>query len=126
MKIFIVDDSSLVCERLKGILAEYPELEVVGQAENAQDAINSIQKLKPDAITLDIRMPGKSGIDVLESVKKIHSTLRIIVLTNYPYLQYEKKCLQLGADYFFDKSTEFYKVVDVLKEINQEIYEKEV
>jgi len=115
MKVLIVDDSILLRERLTAMISELPGIEVIGQAESAEKAINTIRILKPDVAILDIRMPGGSGFEVLENIKRDKSTPLMIVLTSYPYPQYKKKCLDSGADYFFDKSTEFQKVIGVLK-----------
>jgi len=120
MKVFIVDDSALVRERLIAMISEHPEIEITGQAENAQEATNSIRKLKPDVAILDIRMPGGNGIEVLRNIKKNSSAPTVIILTNYPYPQYRKKCMEAGADYFFDKSTEFQKIIEVIKKLIQE------
>ena len=59
-------------------------------------------------------MPGDSGVEVLKMVKKRNSSIIIILLTNYPLEQYKEKCLEYGADYFFDKSEEYPKVTEVL------------
>lgn len=120
MKILIVDDSTLLRERLTAMISELPEIEITGHAENAEKAINSIRILKPDVTTLDIRMPEGNGFEVLESIKNDKSTPLIIVTTNYPYPQYRKKWMDSGADFFFDKSTEFQKVTEVLKKYIKE------
>ncbi len=120
MKVFIVDDSALVRERIIAMISENPGIEIIGQAKNAQEGINSILKLKPDVVILDIRMPGGNGIEVLKNIKKNNSAPTIIILTNYPYPQYRKKCIEAGADYFFDKSTEFNKIIEVIKKLIQE------
>ena len=119
MKVFIVDDSKIVCERLSEMLSELPEIEIIGQAHKAVEAINLIEKLKPDAVILDIRMPEGNGIDVLQKIKKNKTAPLVIMLTNYPYPQYRKKCMDAGVDFFFDKSNEFEKVVEVLKNLIQ-------
>jgi DNA-binding NarL/FixJ family response regulator len=119
VKIFLVDDSEVVIERLKTILSEIEEVKVIGQANNPFDAINGIRELHPDAVILDLQMPGGSGIGVLLSIKQHHSAPTVLVLTNYPYPQYRKKCLEAGADFFFDKSTEFERIPEVLKELIQ-------
>ena len=119
MKVFIADDSEVVCERLITMLSDLPEIEIIGQAQSVPESIESIRALHPDVVILDIRMPGGSGIDVLEDIKKTNAAPVVIVLTNYPYPQYRKKCMALGAEYFFDKATEFEKVTEVLETLIQ-------
>ncbi len=114
MKVFIADDSEILCERLIELLAGLPKVEVIGCAHDAEGAIKAINECAPDVVILDIRMPGGSGIDVLQHIKKGNIPI-VIVLTNYPYPQYRKRCLSAGADYFFDKSTEFDKLPGVFK-----------
>ena len=119
MKVLIVDDSAIVRERLKAMLSEIMELRDISQAKDSLEGISCFQKLHPGVIILDIRMPGGSGIDVLQKIKKSAQPPLVIVLTNYPYPQYRSKCMDAGADFFFDKSTEFDKVIEVLKQLNQ-------
>ena len=120
MKVFIADDSAVVRERLIEMLSELPEIEIIGQAEDGLETINSIPKLKPDVVILDIHMPGGNGIEVLRNIKKNEPVPLVIILTNYSYPQYRKKCMDLGADYFFDKSTEFEKVTEVCQQLIQD------
>src|SRR2546425_323425 len=114
IKVFIVEDSAIVRERLTTLLSEFEEIAIVGHTANPHEATDAIRKLKPDAVILDIRLPGGSGIDVLRTLKQEKPSPHVIMLTNYPYSQYRKKCLEAGADFFFDKSREFHKVTEVL------------
>jgi len=116
--VFIVDDSPVVRDRLATMISELPNVEVVGQADIAFEAIYSIRRLRPAVVVLDISMPGGSGMYVLETVKKDRPIPVVIMLTNFAHEQYRQKCLQLGADYFFDKSTEFERVTEVLRQIS--------
>ena len=120
VKVFIADDSEVVCQRLIDMLVELPGIEIVGQAGDASEAIKSIQKLHPDAVVLDIRMIGGSGIDVLKSIKKSEPATVVIMLTNYHYAQYRKKCMDEGADYFLDKSSEFEKVAEIIRQLAED------
>jgi DNA-binding NarL/FixJ family response regulator len=120
MKVFIADDSRDIRNRIITMLSDLKSIDMIGQAENVEDAISSIREINPDVVILDIRMPGGSGIDVLENIDKKNSLPVIIMLTNYPYPQYRKKCMDAGADFFFDKSGEFEKVIDVLSSISGE------
>jgi YesN/AraC family two-component response regulator len=97
------------------MLEELAGIEVVGQAENVAEAISAIRILQPDAVILDIRMPGGIGIDVLENIKQDDSAVLVIVLTNYPYPVYRQKCLQAGADFFLDKSIEFDQIPELFE-----------
>jgi DNA-binding NarL/FixJ family response regulator len=115
MKLLIVDDSEVLVQRLRSSLADVSGLEVVGHADNARDATLGIRNLKPDVVILDIRMPGGSGIDVLEALRENPCPPMVIMLSNYSYRQYREKCLQTGASFYFDKSKEFHKVAEVLR-----------
>jgi DNA-binding NarL/FixJ family response regulator len=117
MRVLIVDDAKIVCERLQQMLMHLSDVEIVGPAHNAPDAIRFISESKPDVVILDIRLPGLNGIDVLKDIRDKKLPIRIIMLTNYPYPQYRKKCEELGADYFFDKVTEIEEIPKVIKEL---------
>jgi len=117
MKVFIADDSPVLRERLNSMLSELPGIKVIGQTGNVLEAIQSIQALHPDAVILDICMSGGSGIDVLENIKTSSGPPVVIMLTNYSDPQYRKKCMALGAEYFFDKSAEFKKARKVCEQL---------
>lgn len=117
MRVFIVDDSVLIQNRLKSLAASIENVEVVGQGYNVSDGIRGIEELGPDAVILDIRMPGGSGLDVLDALKHGDHKPIFIILTNYPYPQYRKIAYEKGAKFFFDKSLEFEKVTDALEDI---------
>ncbi len=115
MRVLIADDSDMLVERLVVALTKVPNLEIVGRAWTGAGALESIWRLKPDIVILDLCMPGGSGIDLLEDIKKNQLNPMVIVLTNYGQSQYRKKCLQSGASLFFDKSVEFEKVAEALR-----------
>ena len=121
IKVFIADDSLVVREHLVTMLDELPRIVTVGQAETVAKAINGILELRPDVVILDIRMPGGSGVDVLQTIKQDETAAPIvIILTNYPYSGYRQKCLQAGADFFLDKSTEFDQIPKLFEQYEQD------
>jgi DNA-binding NarL/FixJ family response regulator len=115
MRVLIADDSEVFAQHLLQALGEINGVEIVGHARTGAEALQAVYNLRPEVVILDIRMPGGSGIDVLESMKSEKVTPITIVMTNFNYSQYRKKCLQLGARFFFDKSAEFAKVCEVLR-----------
>ena len=120
MKVLIADDSPIVRERLIDLLSELTGVELVGQAVDGMEAFELVVKLKPDVAIVDVRMPRRTGIDLLRYASKNPNAPRFIVLTNYPTPENREKCLDLGAEFFFDNSSEIEKVVDVLKVLLQE------
>jgi DNA-binding NarL/FixJ family response regulator len=117
MNIVLADDSELVRERLARILTEDPNLKIVGQAGKSIEALSIIKDKQPDAVILDIRMPGNNGIEVLKRIKKYNPNTIVFILTNYHDNQYKAKCLKSGADYFFDKSEDHQLIANVLSEL---------
>jgi len=117
MKLFIADDSEVMRERIRELLLAIEGVELSGEAGDVQTSIKGILDLKPDVVILDIRMPGGSGLEVIQRLKEHPKTPLIIVLTNYPFPEYKEIAIKLGADYFFDKATEFDEVQTVLEGI---------
>ena len=113
-KILLVDDSEVICNRLCSMLSEIDNVDVVGQASNASEGYELYGTLKPDIIILDIRLPDENGISLLKKIKAEDPEITIVMFTNYPYLAYKKRCMELGAGHFFDKSTELEKLIDLI------------
>jgi DNA-binding NarL/FixJ family response regulator len=119
LKVFISDDSATVRERLVTMALDLPEIAVVGQAEDVSGTLDAIRQTRPDVVILDIRMPRGNGIEVLREVKKMTPAPKVIMLTNFAYAQYRRKCEEAGADFFLDKSTEFDKLPQALEQVRQ-------
>jgi len=128
MKLIIVDDSDLIRDRIKESLKDIREVEIVGEADNGIEAIKIIQENNPDFVLLDIRMPELNGIEVLKKLKDSKSKMIICIFSNYPYSQYKQKCIEAGADYFFDKNQDFQEIknliIQLLKNQDGKKYEK--
>lgn len=110
MKIYVVDGSLLGAARLMTLMEGISECDLVGCAQDALSALSQIVSLAPDIVILDIHVQGGSGLTLLRQIKHDSPGTFIIVLTNASNDQYKKKCLELGADHFFDKSSEFQRV----------------
>ncbi len=83
LKIMLVDDHEVVRLGIKALLSNYPEYEVVAEASNADEAINVAQEYRPDVIIMDIRLPGKSGIDATKEIMEELPDTKVIMLTSF-------------------------------------------
>ena len=107
LSVYIVDDSVVMRERLAESVADIADVEIAGQSGDPLEALADIQKSHPDVVILDIRLPRRSGIEVLKDIKENPAAPIVIMVTNYPYRQYRHACMEAGADYFFSKLDEF-------------------
>ena len=113
-RVLIVDDSEKIRERVVTLLSEEDQIRIVGQAGNGFDAMDAMQRLRPDTVVLDIRLPDKSGIELLKEIKAQYPSVKVIMLTNFDNVQYRRECRQLGADYFLNKTLEFEMIIDTI------------
>lgn len=117
MKVLVIDDSKIIRDRLVNLLSVIEGVETVAEAENAKIAIWTYRDIEPDVLILDIRMRGMNGIELLKQIKNERHVSKVIMLTNFPYPQYKKKCLEHGADYFLDKFSEFDEVGVIIRDL---------
>jgi len=115
MKIYIVDDSEIMRERLSMLILSIEGVEISGEAETEDEAIKAIMELKPDIVILDIMLKKGNGINVLRELKKQNSTSTVIMLTSYIYPQYVRKCLGLGANFIFNKNSDIEELINTLR-----------
>jgi DNA-binding NarL/FixJ family response regulator len=113
-RVFIVEDSASIRERLYEQLREIDGVSVIGNTDTAESAVETILRTRPDSVILDIHLFEGNGMDVLREVHVQAPEVMFIVLTNHSNAQYRRACLQAGARYFFDKSAEFGKVMEVI------------
>ncbi|MCL5951362.1 MAG: response regulator transcription factor [Chloroflexi bacterium] len=121
MKVFVVDDSTVIRERLKRLLGEAPQVQVVGEAAEARVALAAILDQRPDVVLLDIDILKGNSIDVLKRLKQEQAAPAVIILTDYPFPEYRQLCLDAGADFFLVKSTEFEQIVPTLQRLSQNL-----
>jgi len=120
MDLFIVEDSIPVRERLVRTLEGLEGLDIVGTAEDVTAAIAGLETTPPDALILDLQLPSGSGLQVLRAVREKLPAMRVIVMTNFAAEPYRKAAMAAGAEIFLDKSAEFGRVRDILREWRDE------
>ncbi len=115
-KTLIVDDISVFLETFKSALCERFPTMAVEEATDGRDALQKIEKLKPDLVFMDIRLPGENGIDITEKIKNEHPEIIVIILTNYDMPEYREAALKSGADGYIPKGSLKMSEIETLVE----------
>jgi two-component system, LytTR family, response regulator len=120
IKAILIDDERLARNELKKLLSEFPEIEVIAEAANADEGIERIDMLNPDLVFLDIQMPGKSGFDMLAELDKLP---HVIFTTAYD--EYALKAFEVNALDYLLKPVEPKRLADAIQKLHLQ-EEKEV
>jgi len=115
LKVLIADDSTPIRERIIKLLSTLTDVEIVGEAIDGIETAVLVRKTKPDVVILDLQMPKLSGLEILPRLKEMDPPPVVVVLTNYSTSPLKAVCVRKGADFFFDKSTEFEKAIAVIE-----------
>jgi DNA-binding NarL/FixJ family response regulator len=120
MKIYLVEDSPHVCERLKELIAEKGQHTVIGCADTAATALEGIIANKPDVAVFDIQLKEGNGIDVLAAARRRLPHLLAIVLSNQPKARHDKASRDAGAAFVLDKSTDLDVLGTILASLSND------
>lgn len=96
-RIIVVDDHEVVRIGLRSLLDQYPQYDVVAEASNAKESISMVDAFEPDIVLMDIRLPGRSGIEACEEIKEKHPEVRVIMLTSYAEDEMLFSAIKAGA-----------------------------
>jgi two-component system nitrate/nitrite response regulator NarL len=97
IRLLIADDHPVVRRGLVSCLAKHPELQVVGEARDGQEALELVKKLSPDLVLMDIDMPQMNGVAVTEILRRDHPATRVLILTMHRHTDYVLRIIQSGA-----------------------------
>jgi len=112
--VLVVEDSLLIIERILRLLNEADNIRMVIHAANYAESLKMINEINADIILLDLNLPDKSGIELLKEIKSNQPQIKVIVLTNHANDNYREICTYMGADFFFDKSSDFEKIPETI------------
>ena len=106
IKIMIADDHSMIREGLKSLLELEGDIQVVAEAEDGVDCLEKLKICTPDVLLLDINMPRKNGLEVLQTLKSSKSKVKVLVLTVHNEVEYLMKAVDIGVDGYILKDSE--------------------
>lgn len=119
--LMIVEDSPLIQDRLVRLFEDVPEVRVVAVAPTQEEAVRRIDLDRPDLFLLDIALASGDGFHVLRHLDINEVGSRVVMLTNYANALFRQRATNLGVRHFFDKSTEFDRAIDCMRQLAQRL-----
>ena len=125
VKVFIVDDSTHLCEMLSELIEDPGNVTVCGTADNARRAVDDIRRMDPDIVIADLQLREGSGFDVITAVRALNpggaigtprTETLIVLFTNHMGSELKKRALALGADYFLDKTSDHGRLLELIQQ----------
>lgn len=115
LMVFLVEDSLAIRARLAATIRGIEGAELVGEAGTVGAAIDGIRATHPGAVILDLQLEDGSGLEVLRAVYPASPALHVAVLTNYATDQHRRACMDAGAEFFLDKSSDFPRIREIVQ-----------
>jgi DNA-binding NarL/FixJ family response regulator len=116
-RMLIVDDDASFRQRVKELLASEPDIEVVGEAADSQEAIFKARELKPGLVLMDVRMPGTNGINVTRQLKDERPEIKVIIVSIFDLEEYREAAMASGASGYMVKKSLIEELVPAIRRI---------
>jgi Response regulator containing a CheY-like receiver domain and an HTH DNA-binding domain len=115
IRVVVVDDHTLIRQGIVGLLDSQPDVEVVGQAGTADEALAAVTDLVPDVVLMDISMPGTTGLDTTSKIKASWPTVRVLILTIHDREDYLEEALRAGASGYVLKGADIGELLRAVR-----------
>lgn len=119
IRILVADDHAVVRQGVIQILAEVRDMLVKDEAQNSAEALDKVLKYEYDVVLLDISMPGRSGLEVLEDIKSQRPKLAVLILSMHPEEQYAVRALRAGASGYLTKASAPQELIGAIRKVAQ-------
>lgn len=119
IRLLLVDDQTLVRQGFRVLLEAYPDIQVVGEAENGQTAIQQVERLHPDIVLLDIRMPEMDGVATTQIICQQFKEVKVLILSTFDDEDYVLRAMQFGAIGYLLKDTHIRELVPAIRMADQ-------
>lgn len=118
-KVVICDDHAIVRRGLKEILAETPDISIIGEAGNWHELYSVLAQNEVDLVLLDISMPDRNGLDILKQLRVERPALKVLMLSMYPEEQYAIRALRAGASGYMTKESALEELVKAVRKVSR-------
>lgn len=119
LRILVADDHAVVREGIKCLLADTVDLIVAGEARNGQEVFTQVNARTWDVLLLDITMPDRNGLEILEELRETHPTLPVLIFSMHAEPQYAREALKVGATGYLTKESVATELADALRIVAQ-------
>lgn len=113
-KIMIVDDFALIRDGLKNLLELDGSMKVISEAQDGIDCLNKLNEKLPDILLLDINMPNKNGLEVLQEIRNNEIPIKVMILTMHNEIDYLLRAIEIGADGYASKNIKFEELKEAI------------
>jgi two-component system invasion response regulator UvrY len=119
IRVYLIDDHALVRTGMKMILASEMDIEVVGDADNGEDALPQIRKLKPDVVLCDLHLPGLSGLEITERITRSDLEAKVIIVSVLEDGPLPKRLLEAGASGYIGKAGDATELLRAVRDVSR-------
>ncbi|NJL36354.1 MAG: response regulator transcription factor [Leptolyngbyaceae cyanobacterium SM1_4_3] len=119
IQVLLVDDQLIIRQGLRSLLESKPDLKVVGEAENGQQAIEQIELLQPDVVLMDVRMPIMDGVAATRTIGQQFPQTRVLILTTFDDDEYVSRAMQFGARGYLLKDTHSEELAQAIRSVHK-------
>lgn len=119
IRVFLVDDHLILREGIRSILEKVPDIEMIGEADNGNEAVAKVDQLAPDVVLMDITMPGLNGLEATRQIKQKHPSIKVLILTMHETDQYLSEMLEAGASGYVVKTTTSRELISAIRAVYQ-------
>jgi len=119
IRIFLADDHLILREGIRLLLEKVPDIEMVGEADDGEEAVTGVEQLMPDVVLMDITMPRLNGLEATRQIKQKHPQIKVLILTMHETDQYLSEMLEAGASGYIVKATNSIELISAIRAVNQ-------
>lgn len=119
IRVFLADDHQVFREGIRLLLERVPDMEVIGEADNGEEAVTRVSQLMSDVVLMDITMPGLNGLEAARQIKQKHPSVKVLILTMHETDQYLAEMLGVGVSGYLVKTTTSRELISAIRAVYQ-------
>ncbi|MGN7470392.1 response regulator [Brevibacillus sp. SAFN-007a] len=119
LRVVLVDDQTMIRQGLGYVIQMQPDMEVVGEASDGEEAVELVGKIAPDVVLMDVQMPKKSGIEATREIMSRHPAVKVLILTTFDNHNYVVEGIRAGAVGYMLKDADSQEMLDLIRRASQ-------